>query len=750
MDATPARCDLHVHSRYSTDSGNYALRRARMGESFTEPGRVYSVCRRRGMTLVTITDHNTLEGALRIAELPGTFLSVEVTTCFPDDDLPLHVLVWNLSEEDHRDLQPYRRSVYELVAFLRSRGVVHALAHPLYRMGKPLTASHVERMLLLFGIWEARNGARPEESNELACRLARSATPAYLEKLAERHGFEPAHSGAIALTGGSDDHGAFDIATTWTDAAGSGPVEFLGEVAAGNCLPCGAHGSTLKLAHAVGGLFLRAYRAGGGHLPAAIAPELERLLDEDADEAYERHSEIAASAARLASVLAERARSGGLGFEAVPGLGPRAGALALAGALQAPYLATAGHHAGSRAGLRQIERAFFGPGRAHTEPRALVFTDTLEEVNGVAGTMRRLAAAGAEGRLPLAVVAARGTGRDGVLALEAEWTFPLPGYESIELRFPSPTDVLARLEEERPDLVHVATPGPVGLCGLLTARLLGVPVLGSYHTLLGPYALQLTRDLLVAEAFDWYVHWFYRQCTSVLAPTHAVAAALEERGLARRVGVWGRGVDADLFSPSRRSTRFRRTLLAGGELLLLSVGRLSPEKGPNLLLEAFALLRNELPGLRLAFVGDGPARPSLEAQAPKGVHFLGELRGEELARVYASADVFCFPSTTDTFGQVLLEASASGLPVVAADTGGAREIVRDGVTGILVRPEDPRSFAAALGSLAGSGAVRSSLGTAGRASALERSWERSYTELLDAYRAIAGLSADPVRVPVAV
>jgi len=156
-----SRCDLHVHSIYSTDSGNYALRRARLGESYTQPERVYRVCKSRGMTHVTISDHNTVEGALQIADLPDTFLSVEVTTKFPEDDVPLHVLVWNLTEEDHRDLQPFRPTVYELVAFLHDRGLAHALAHPLYRMGPPLTASHVERMMLLFGVWEGRNGARP-------------------------------------------------------------------------------------------------------------------------------------------------------------------------------------------------------------------------------------------------------------------------------------------------------------------------------------------------------------------------------------------------------------------------------------------------------------------------------------------------------------------------------------------------------------------------------------------------------------
>ena len=117
-----SRCDLHVHSIHSTDSGNYALRRARLGESYTSPERVYRDLPCARDDAVTITDHNTVEGALRIAHEPDTFLSVEVTTRFPEDDVPLHVLVWNLTEQDHRDLQPYRPSVYELVRFLRERG----------------------------------------------------------------------------------------------------------------------------------------------------------------------------------------------------------------------------------------------------------------------------------------------------------------------------------------------------------------------------------------------------------------------------------------------------------------------------------------------------------------------------------------------------------------------------------------------------------------------------------------------------
>jgi glycosyltransferase involved in cell wall biosynthesis len=325
---------------------------------------------------------------------------------------------------------------------------------------------------------------------------------------------------------------------------------------------------------------------------------------------------------------------------------------------------------------------------------------------------------------------------------------PLPAYEQIELRFPLITDVLERLEADSPDLVHVATPGPIGLTGLLAAKLLGIPAIGSYHTELGPYALSLTRDPVVAEITGLYVDWFYRQCDLLLAPTHGVMSALAARGVGRRILVWGRGVDTADFGPNRRDDGVRRSLLDDGDTLLLSVGRVSDEKRLDVLLEAFRLLRASAPGARLLVIGDGPARARLEEATPDCVTFLGELRGDALARLYASADVFCFPSTTDTFGQVILEAGVSGLPTVAACAGGATELVRHEETGLLVPPDDPAALAAALRRLVEDPDLRLDLGEGALAAARRRTWDRSFAELRDAYRiAVHGTPSDaPARI----
>jgi phosphatidylinositol alpha 1,6-mannosyltransferase len=332
---------------------------------------------------------------------------------------------------------------------------------------------------------------------------------------------------------------------------------------------------------------------------------------------------------------------------------------------------------------------------------------------------------------------AAGAGR--VASFPPDWSFPVPGYEALDMRVPSLTQVLAFVEREHPEVIHVATPGPVGLCGLAAAKTLGLPLVGSYHTELGPYALQLTRDLLVAEAFDRYVEWFYRQCSLVLGPTAAVADALAQKGMT--TSVWGRGVDTARFTPARRDEALRVRLLGDGNVLLLFVGRLSTEKRVEVLLEAFARLQAAMPGARLVLAGGGPSRAGFEEKAPPGTTFLGELHGDELATLYASADAFCFPSTTDTFGQVMLEAAASGLPAAAAAAGGALELVQDGRTGLLAPPDDPIALAAAIRELSAFPERRRRFGQAARAAALERTWQRSFDELTHAYALVTGATA---------
>lgn len=252
---TPSyRADLHVHSSNSDASGSTALRALRSAESFTDPLALYEAERARGMDFVTITDHNTLAGSLAIAHLPGTFLSTELDTWFPEDGVRVHVVALDIDETTFAAACAARTNVYDLVACLREAGTVHYLAHPLFDMSGRLSPDTVERMLLLFNVLEGRNGARTGRCNGLLRAVVAALTPEQLWAMAERRGIEPYGDTPWrkVLTGGSDDHSGLFSASAYTIAGGDGTAKgFVHAVAAGDCEHGGADGDARLLAHSI-------------------------------------------------------------------------------------------------------------------------------------------------------------------------------------------------------------------------------------------------------------------------------------------------------------------------------------------------------------------------------------------------------------------------------------------------------------------------------------------------------------------
>jgi hypothetical protein len=214
-----ARADLHVHSKASNRPTEWLLRQFGAPESFTEPREVYRLCRERGMDFVTLSDHDTIAGALEIAHLPGTFLSEEVTVEFPEDGCEIHCLAIGITEAQHRDIQELRRNVYELRDYFVANDVLHSVAHPLYRVNDRLTLDQVEKLLVLFNRFEGLNGIHERRANDLVRRIFGALSRDTIERLAERHRLAP--SGPTpwikSFTGGSDDHGGHYVATTWTE-----------------------------------------------------------------------------------------------------------------------------------------------------------------------------------------------------------------------------------------------------------------------------------------------------------------------------------------------------------------------------------------------------------------------------------------------------------------------------------------------------------------------------------------------------
>jgi glycosyltransferase involved in cell wall biosynthesis len=290
--------------------------------------------------------------------------------------------------------------------------------------------------------------------------------------------------------------------------------------------------------------------------------------------------------------------------------------------------------------------------------------------------------------------------------------------------------------------VHLCSPGPAGVAAALLARIMEVPLVGSYHTELGVYAGLRSGDLRLRAGTDAALAALYGLCEVVLSPSESADGSLRALGVApERIGRWDRGVDVARFDP-----RNREPSRLPGELTVLYAGRLTREKGADLLADAFLRARERDPRLHLALAGGGPEQTALRDRLGPYATFLGWLDSRELAHAYASADVFLFASTTDTFGQVILEAQASGLPVVAVAEGGPLSLVEDGRTGRLC-PPDSDALAEAAVELARSPGQRKQLADAALAAVRERTWERALERLAAGYRRALGEDASATAAP---
>jgi glycosyltransferase involved in cell wall biosynthesis len=319
---------------------------------------------------------------------------------------------------------------------------------------------------------------------------------------------------------------------------------------------------------------------------------------------------------------------------------------------------------------------------------------------------------------------------------------PIPLYPDLRLGLASTATLRHRFERTQPDVVHVATEGPLGWAALRAARSRGVPVTSDFRTNFHQYSRYYRMGWLAPVVYD-YLRRFHNQGQHTFVPTQALRHELTGAGF-ERLEVVGRGVDTTLFTPDKRSAALREAWGAGDGPVLLCVGRLAAEKNVGLALCAFDAVRQRVPEATMVVVGDGPLRKRLEAEHP-AVRFVGALRGEELAAHYASADLFVFPSLSETFGNVTLEALASGLPVVAFDTAAAADHVDDCRSGLLAPVGDDKAFVAAVCNLGAQHRRLGPLRAQARRSALKAHWGevlgRFESHLVDAVAAHGGVRA---------
>jgi glycosyltransferase involved in cell wall biosynthesis len=695
------------------------------------------------MSLVTLTDHDTIAGGLELVDRPDFFLSEEVTAIFPESGCVMHVLAWNITPAQHEEIQARRRDIYRLCEYLNREAIAHALAHPLLSPSWQLDVETLEKLILLFPAFESINGLTDRRIEPDLAMLLERLTPEVIEALASKHDLR-AHGATPhkkALTAGSDDHVHRRCGTVFVevDGAGLAPAEMLARCMAGEAQLRGrqAHLNTmamcvkhttyhhLKQRQAARVDFRNPFvemmdllagrdpNGGGGEAPAAAYGFVASLLDGvqrasleigkpfDILEIPENPTEedddrVVEAIARLSDKVLEQALGGILAgaqdfdlYRIFGALRDVVGGLVTAG----PLFFAADHFGKQEQQVRRVwERwtAFPVPPRAE---RLAVFTDSLAQVDGVSTWCKRFVesahTAGRDVLIPYCGELPDHVTRESPEAcfhrVAAVTGFAPPLYSQIRLYVPSLIDVLEWMWRERITRVELATPGPMGLAALLVAKVLRLPVTASYHTEVPALLKSLGGNALMEKSARRYLAWFYARVDRVFAFSTGSRDALVQMGVRpEKLSVMPVAVDPRAFSPDHRSSSVFRGLNVdvGDRPVVLSVGRISEEKNLPVVIEAVERLQSRRPQPILLVVGDGPERDELERRyrGRPFVRFLGLQCGDTLKKLYASARLFVFASRVDTLGLVNLEAMCSGVPVLVPSDACIADSVINGVS----------------------------------------------------------------------
>ncbi len=802
------KIDLHIHSKFSTRPSQWVLQKLGCHECYTKPEQLYAIAKKRGMDWVTITDHNNINGCLEIMHLPNTFISEEVTSYFPEDGCKVHVLVYHIDQEKHREIQKLRENIYSMVNYLQQENITHSLAHPLWSVNGRLNIDHFEKLLLLFKNFEI-NGSRDEQLNLFLKRILGHLTPGCYDQLINKHGIIPGFPEPWRknLTGGSDDHSSLTITRTHTEVPGAASLqEFFTGLEHREARVIGCASSPHTLAHNLYSIAYQFYCDKLGlqdrsrynnflnfldkaltnaavpkksflaqvsfalfkkKAPAAtsrsyrfsfldlVKDEITKFIQEDPqlkqffrtmragtkvseEEWYEFIKQLSNKLIRKFNQRLLEGISGAHLIDLLQSLT----VMGISYLMLLPYFAAFNSFSQDRHFSQEILNRFLSAAAAGAdkqEANLAHFTDTFYEINGVALTLQKQVSEAQLTGKPYTVITCDTNGHpdsECIKNLQPLAVWDLPEYQEQKLFHPPILEMLDFCYRQKFSQILAATPGPMGLAGLFIARILDLPIDGTYHTSLPQYAQYLTEDSTIEDLMWRYILWFYNQMNTIYSPSASTAAELADRGLnPEKISTFPRGVDLYRFNPGKRNGFLESHYEAPEGIKLLYVGRVSKEKNLQMLVRAFTTINESRSDVQLVVVGDGPYLEEMQqALADKPCIFTGYLEGEDLAAVYACSDLFLFPSTTDTFGNVVLEAQASGLPVIVTDAGGPQENLLPGRTGLVVKADDEAEFVQAALSLINDSVNRRRMGREARSYIENRSFATAFNDTWQIYQ----------------
>jgi glycosyltransferase involved in cell wall biosynthesis len=748
-----AKADLHVHSRYSEHPSDWFLQRLGARESYTEPEFIYRTAKEQGMDFVTVTDHNRIEGTLLLHERypDDTFTGVETTAYFPESGSKIHTLIYGLNTAQFEMVQKLRKDIYELRAYLYRENLACSIAHATYSNGNKVTVDALERLLLLFNVFEGINGGRSRMNNNGWIEVINHLTPAHIEDLRRKYHIEPygAEPWKKGLTGGSDDHAGLFIGKTYTMAEARTPDEFLQRLKQSVTRCGGRHNDYQSLAFTVYKVaydFSRTQSRGEGKSMFAKLTELvfeksslnlrDRLklktlkfrsrrkgdrvgsLIVELIESFKKNTSVSQRLDlvydKIAAVSDEFFTMMLRTFETelrrgnLPGIITSVSSSIPGIFLTLPFFTTLNHLHKSRELTEDMVQRFCHP-HPRVSKRILWFTDTISDLNGVATVLKRIGWLSHTRGLHLTLVSSMDeetTNRDippGVMRLPYIYRFALQQFHGVVLRVPSVLNSLKMIYEYEPDEIYISTPGPVGLLGLLAAKLINAKAVGIYHNDLAGHVRSIVADSAIAEFLESFVRWFYGQMDEIKVSSQEYMQTLQNKGIERsKMKLFRHGVDYELFSPREDGRRYLAATYGIREgFTLLYAGPVTHEKNLDLLVD----VRNDLLArqidINLVIAGDGAFLPVLKErlQNAEGVYFIAPPAPENLPQVYSGVDLLVVPGSVEPPAAHLREAQSCGLPVLSADFSGAGDIIKDAETGYILKPGDVAAWSAKIAEL---------------------------------------------------
>ncbi len=743
--------DLHVHSTYSKHPSEWFLQRIGTQESYTPIEDVYRIAKERGMNYVTLTDHNTIDGAMRLKELhpDDSFVSAEITTYFPENGCKVHVLAYDITQDEFAGISSARANIYDLRDYLKQNNIACSVAHATYSVNGKLTIETLEKLILLFDVFEGINGARNQSYNRAWVRALHNLTPGHIDRLYNKYGIEPWSNDPWikGFTGGSDDHAGLFAGETYTLAHDCTIKELIDSIRNKETFASGRSSNHKSLAFAIYKIAYdfskeRASHNGGGlwYLINAMLFENRQLgwknwlamqrmklkkdsddrimvrffgdllesctnktgltVDAQIDRIYNNISELSDDFLSMIFKSLEKDLRKGNTSRLVKNFSAALPAVFLS----APFFTAIRYLYLDRDLFKEL-RQRFDRKEQQGEKKILWFSDTLTDLNGVSVTMQSLARAAHKDGRPMKLVTSLPEEEmpenmpPSVLNLPCIHTYAPDFYQTCTLRLPSVLRAIDMISQENPDEIVISTPGPVGLVGLLASRLMDINCTGIYHTDFTRQSDYFIGDEWVSNVTETYTRWFYRLMDEIRVPTQQYISILSRRGFdAAKMKIFKRGVDSEFHMASEAEQNQIRTRygLNRNDMVLIYAGRVGKEKNIAMLTRIYKKLCQSSDRIHLLIVGDGPELEWLKKEMkdyPKAV-FTGRKDRNELPAFFSASDLFVFPSTTDTFGMVILEAQACGTPALVTNVGGPQEIIKDGTTGFVLPPTDPSAWVA--------------------------------------------------------